>query len=246
MKHQKYRLYNKIMSKNDFEDLDWGDTDSEYRKHVMQEFSNGGEGTYECIYPVKNGDVVLAIGESVGPFTWSIMNKAKTVIALEPSKTLYPTLVKNCSSSNTILLNKAFGEWDHVGVVDNIWLAKLNKDNKREISETGEIVCLETIINDYKLDRIDFIKTDCEGGEYSLFTNKNMPFLLNNVRNIVGEFHLGTKELKTEFRYFRDKYLSQFKNYEVHAYCGKDIKWDLWNEHFIEYYKEISIHISNE
>jgi|TARA_R110000823_G_C15780935_1_gene485076 FkbM family methyltransferase len=237
---------NELMSKNDFKNIDWGETDSKYKEHMMREFSQDGGTSYEFIYPVRNGDVVLAIGESIGPFTWSIMNKAKTVIALEPSKTLYPILVKNCSSPNTILLNKAFGEWDHVGVVDNIWLAKLNKDNKREISETGEIVCLETIINDYKLDRIDFIKTDCEGGEYSLFTNKNMPFLLNNVRNIVGEWHLNTPEKKVEFRYFRDKYLKQFKNYELRSVDGVDIKWDLWNDHFLEYYEEILIYISNE
>jgi len=26
---------------------------------------------------------------------------------------------------------------------------------------------------------------------------------------------------------------------------GIDITWDLWNEHFIEYYTEIIIHIDN-
>ena len=233
------------------DNIDWGETDSIYKEHIMNEVSI--DGSYEFVYPVRNGDIVLAIGESIGPFTWSIMNRAKTVIALEPSKILYPTLVKNCSASNTILLNKALGEWDHVGTVDHIWGGKLNEDNKWEISESVEIVCLETIINDYKLDRIDFIKTDCEGGEYSLFTNKNMPFLLNNVRNIVGEFHLHTNLLKTEFRYFRDKYLPQFKHYEVYAIDGTNIKWDLkngmidpGNTHFVDYYKQVIFHISNE
>jgi hypothetical protein len=26
---------------------------------------------------------------------------------------------------------------------------------------------------------------------------------------------------------------------------GVDIKWDLWNEHFIEYYTEVIIYIDN-
>ena len=234
------------MNKNNLDNIDWGETDSIYKEHMMREFSQDGGASYEFVYPVRNGDIVLAVGESIGPFTWSIMHRAKTVIALEPSKTLYPTLVKNCSSPNTILLNKALGEWDHVGIVDDVWEGKVNKDNKRETSESVEMICLETIINDYKLDKIDFIKTDCEGGEYSLFTNKNMPFLLNNVRNIVGEFHLHTNLLKTEFRYFRDKYLPQFKHYEVYAIDGTNIKWDLYNEHFIEYYRGVLFHISNE
>ena len=105
----------------------------------------------------------------------------------------------------------------------------------------------KSIIKEHNLDRIDFIKTDCEGGEYSLFTEANMPFLLNNVRSIVGEFHLSHiyPEYKVEFRYFRDKYLKQFPNYEVYSIDGVNIKWDLWNDHFIEYYDQVIVHINN-
>ena len=80
--------------------------------------------------------------------------------------------------------------------------------------KVAETISFRSIVEQYNLDRIDFIKTDCEGGEYSLFTDANMPYLLNNVRNIVGEFHLSSDfpELKVEFRYFRDKYLKQFPN----------------------------------
>ena len=48
-----------------------------------------------------------------------------------------------------------------------------------------------------------------------------MDFLLNNVGCIVGEWHLSTKESKTEFRYFRDKYLKQFKNFKARAVDGQ-------------------------
>ncbi len=140
---QQLILHYNNMSKSpvkNLDNIDWGETEFMYKEHIMNEVSV--DGSYECIYPVRNGDIVLAIGESIGPFTWSIMDKAKTVIALEPSKTLYPTLVKNCRASNTILLNKAFGGWDHVGVVDDIWLGKHNEDNKWEVSESVEVVCL--------------------------------------------------------------------------------------------------------
>ncbi len=72
-----------------------------------------------------------------------------------------------------------------------------------------------------------------------------MPYLLNNVRNIVGEWHLSRFSEKVEFRYFRDKYLKQFPNFEVYSIDGVNIKWDLWNDHFIEYYNQVIIHISN-
>ena len=119
------------------------------------------------------------------------------------------------------------------GVFDN---DKGISNNLHYLNKEVKTTSFKSIVEKYNLDRIDFIKTDCEGGEYSLFTEANMPYLLNNVRNIVGEFHLSRSipELKVEFRYFRDKYLKQFPKYEVYSVDGVNIKWDLWNDHFIE------------
>ena len=41
-------------------------------------------------------------------------------------------------------------------------------------------------------------------------------------------------------------YLKEFSNYEVYSVNGVNIKWDLWNEHFIEYYEHIIIYINND
>ena len=92
---------------------------------------------------------------------------------------------------------------------------------------------------------VNIIKIDCEGGEYHLFRDENMEFL-KTVRNIVGEFHLLSKEHIIEFRYFRDKYLTQFNNYEIRSIDNLDIKWDLFNDNFLNYYEQIMVHISNE
>ena len=73
-----------------------------------------------------------------------------------------------------------------------------------------------------------------------------MDFLLNNVGCIVGEWHLKNESEMTEFRYFRDKYLKQFKIFEVFSIDGVNIKWDLYNDHFLEYYSQVIIHISNK
>jgi hypothetical protein len=95
------------------------------------------------------------------------------------------------------------------------------------------------------LDKIDFIKTDCEGGEYDIFTQNNLEFLKKNVKKVVGEWHLRYPELKEKFRNFRDNILPHFKDYKVFSIDGVNIKWDLWNEHFIDYYTEVIIHIDN-
>ena len=112
-------------------------------------------------------------------------------------------------------------------------------------------------VKTYNISFIDFIKTDCEGGEYYLFRDENMSFLINNVKNIVGEFHLLTNEQKIEFRYFRDKFLTQFKSYKILDVNGVDITWSVFYDTpynsithndlkpFIDYYQLIYIHISN-
>jgi hypothetical protein len=65
------------------------------------------------------------------------------------------------------------------------------------------------------------------------------------VKKISGEWHLTNFELKNKFRIFRDFYLKEFDNFEVFSIDGINIKWDLWNEHFIEYYGEVIIYIDN-
>ena len=93
--------------------------------------------------------------------------------------------------------------------------------------------------------KIDFIKTDCEGGEYDIFTQENLEYLKNNVKKVVGEWHLRTPELKDKFRNFRDNILPNFKEYKIFSIDGVNIKWDMWNDHFIDYYTEVIIHIDN-
>jgi hypothetical protein len=64
------------------------------------------------------------------------------------------------------------------------------------------------------LNKIDFLKTDCEGGEYSIFTFDNLCWLKDNLGVAVGEWHLSTPELKQQFRVFRDVFLRLFPNHE--------------------------------
>jgi len=227
--------------------FDWGNSSPRFVNLVTKEIFE--DKCYETIYQVKPGDIVMDLGASTGPFTWSIMDKASKVIAVEPSSNVLPLLVKNTAGYPVHIENKALAKWDGFemvkGVFDN---DKGISDNLHYVNKEVKTTSFKSIIEKYNLDRIDFIKTDCEGGEYSLFTEANMLFLLNSVRNIVGEFHLSKNNpgLKVEFRYFRDKYLKQFPNYEVYSIDGVNIKWDLWNDHFIEYYNEVIIHISNE
>jgi FkbM family methyltransferase len=193
---------------------------------------------YERVFEVEENDVVFDIGASLGPFTYSIIDKNPSqVFAFEPSYEEFKTLVFNTRHGNVTHINKGIsdtvGEFNFSGVFDT-------SGNHKLYSTT-----FNKVINDYNVSKIDFLKTDCESGEYDIFTLKNLFWIKNNVRKISGEWHLSTPELKEKFRLFRDVYLRVFPNFKIYSFDGVDITWSLWNDNFIPYYNEVMIYIDN-
>jgi FkbM family methyltransferase len=191
---------------------------------------------YEQFFEVEENDIVLDVGASVGPFTYSILNKKpKQVYCFEPSEREFKTLTKNVKGFAVIPIPKGISNTNSIVESDMLFGGETEM----------ETITFSKFINLYNIEKIDFIKTDCEGGEYDIFTQDNLVFLKNNVKKVVGEWHLRYPELKEKFRDFRDNILPHFKNYKVFSIDGIDIGWDLWNEHFLEYYTEVIIHIDN-
>lgn len=193
---------------------------------------------YEKIFQVEKGDVVFDIGASLGPFTYSILDKKPShVFAFEPSFEEFKTLVLNTRHANVTPINKGIssvvGEFEFLDVFDASGVQKLYSTT------------FQKVISDYNIKIIDFLKTDCESGEYDIFTIDNLFWIKNNVKKIVGEWHLNRDNLKAKFREFRDVYLRVFPNFKIFSLDGVDITWFVWNEDFISYYTEVIIHIDN-
>lgn len=191
---------------------------------------------YERFFEVKENDIVLDIGSSVGPFTYSVLHKKPLhVYCVEPSEREFRTLIKNTRGYAVTHILK--------GISDRNTVVESNMLFGGESEMEG--ITFERFVHLYNLEKINFLKTDCEGGEYDIFNETNFEFISNNIEKIVGEWHLSTLEWKNKFRHFRDNYLSKFANIRVFSVDGIDIQWDLWNEHFIEYYDEVIIYIDN-
>jgi len=218
-------------------DFNWGNLHQSMVDTLKKEFTDSN--LYETIYKVKKGDIVVDVGASTGIFTHIILpQKPKHVFCLEPSKVNFPFLVQNTLGHPVTPVNKAIGKGN--GFSD--W------NNGAIYADEGiyETITFNTFIKRFGIEKIDFLKTDCEGGEYDIFNDDNIDFLLNNVGCIVGEWHLGHYYEKPLFKNFRDKYLSRFKSVKVYSVDGIDITWDLGNDHFIEYYQQVIFHISNK
>jgi hypothetical protein len=186
---------------------------------------------YEKFFEVEEGDIVLDVGASVGPFTYSILHKKpKHVFCFEPSEREFKTLVRNTLGFPVTHINKG---------ISNV--------NSIVMNDQMESITFSKFVDLYNIDKIDFLKTDCEGGEFDIFNIENLHWIKNNVKKIVGEWHLklqGHDNIE-KFRQFRDVYLTEFKNFQIYSLDNIDIKWDLWNEHFLEHYNQIIIHIDN-
>jgi FkbM family methyltransferase len=205
-----------------------------HKDSIIEEIFN--ERIYEKVFQVEEGDTVVDVGASVGPFTYSILpNHPSRVFCIEPSNREFETLKKNLPHPNVTLVNKGISTMDSIVKSDMLFGGESEMEG----------ITFESFLKENNIDVIDFMKTDCEGGEYDIFTIDNFSLLKDTLRKVVGEWHLETPELKQKFREFRDVFLRLFPNHEVYSVDGVDIKWDLWNEHFIEYYKEVIIYIDN-
>ena len=218
------------------EGFNWGESNNWYRKIVLQEVFTSK--IYEKYFEVKEGDIVFDAGASIGPFSFSIKNKKpKHIYCVEPLLQQIKVLEDNLLAIPHTTIPHAIGKEDIL--IDNYGF----DEDKNKISIYAKPFM--EIINENNIEKINFLKTDCEGGEYDIFSIDNFCWLKENVGVVVGEWHLSTPELKQKFRVFRDVFLRLFPNHQIESVDGLDIKWDLWNEHFIEYYNEVLIYIDN-
>jgi FkbM family methyltransferase len=228
--------------------FDWGEMTYEHIITIDREIAH--ENVYGFWKSVKENDVVMDIGASVGPFIYSILdNKPKKVYCVEPSLNLIKTLAKNCAGK---LLNYKENPLVYINKA-------IVSDYEDTVNIFGSILDFEKttfkqIIEDYSIDKIDFLKIDCEGGEYNIFTDENIDFLLNRVGFVAMEVHLNYDGFREKFKNFRDKYLTRFSNYKVISCTRQNISWgnnvdlkkNIFSNDFVDNYNcEFMIYISN-
>ena len=224
------------------EDFNWGSLTYEDIITIEREVVH--EKVYRFWKDVREGDVVLDVGASVGAYAVSILDqKPEKVYCVEPSKKLMKVLRSNCPSEKIVPIN--WGIVENEGDLINIFGGK-DQDFKG--------ITFKNMINLYSIDHVDYLKIDCEGGEYNIFKDENMDFLLNKVKFMAIEIHLNYKGCREKFKNFRDKYLTQFKNYKVMSCTRQQIEWGksldikkyIFDDSFIDNYKcEFMIYIKN-
>jgi FkbM family methyltransferase len=213
--------------------LDWGDNESYVAEMICEEvFING---VYEKFKEVKQGDVVFDIGANIGAFTRSIVDKnPKHVYCVEPSDNMVLALRNNLSNYPVTIISKAVSDTNGTQEVTEGIHIYHNSSNQFKTITFKDLVS--------GIDRIDFMKIDCEGGEYSVFTENNLDYIKNNVKHIAGEWHLwGVPDAVNNFKKFRDLYLTG-SNFRVFDRWDNEVTHKVWSDIYIEDFSNTYTH----
>jgi len=244
----KSKLHSKLHldNQNDIlKEFDWGQLDNNWLKAALtEEFTKFNKGQYQVDFEVEKDDIVFDFGASVGPFIWQIQKqKPSKVVAIEPCEGFISTLVDNCQAT------KLNCEIFKVGVGSTSGKEFIRAYDVKEgkiISEGGTYPTLTfmDIVKNANVDKIDFLKTDCEGGEYNIFNDSNFWWIKENVKKIVGEWHI--KYYLEEFKIFRDTYLRLFPKIKLYSTDMFEIPKDfIFTQDFLDYYNQVIVYIDN-
>jgi FkbM family methyltransferase len=148
---------------------------------------------------VNQGDVVVDIGANYGVFSlYAQQFNPSKVFAMEPIKSTFKCMSDNLKEYGVTCVNKAIGDEDGfesfaiTDVNGNNFSLRHSDGYHPSVMNDAEIVettTFNTFVNDYDIDRIDFLKVDCEGGELDLFETIDTNFLKSSIKKIAMEYH---------------------------------------------------------
>lgn len=222
------------------DDFDWGGMDYEYLYLFNRE--NFIEHIYEKHYSIKEDDVILDIGANCGSFTCSALNKnVKHVYAVEPSNKIVKALINNTKEKPVTVINKLVDRVEQ----NNKLIPNKNVYVYEHEGNSVNTTTFKNIIEENNITKINLLKCDCEGGEYSIFTEENRDLILSIAKNIAIEFHISESLWDNSiegFKIFRDNYLLQLKGskkFHVYERLGDvEVSDRIFDDNYLHQFKE--------
>lgn len=149
---------------------------------------------YERFFPVEKGDIVMDIGAHVGVFVRSVVDRAKKVYAIEPDPMFCKELSKLRSKKVAVSELLAISYFSGTSTIKSDGNANVVGSG----SEPIDTIRFIDYVNWMKIKHIDFLKIDCEGGEYSIFEDLDAMLWINdNCRKIACELHIHSDRHRT-------------------------------------------------
>jgi FkbM family methyltransferase len=167
----------------------------EYRAKIFNDVFDG-DNTIRLDYDLNEDSVVFDVGGYVGDWTARIVNKYDCYIYVyEPVKEFAKSIKKRFKENKKIEVFD-FGLSNRTGKIkiareDDASSVFLNT-NLEEV----DMFKISDIIKEKKLDKIDVIKINIEGGEYDLLDDLIESGYINKIENIQVQFHQVGRDLE--------------------------------------------------
>ena len=212
---------------------------------------------YFKYFDIEQGDIVVDLGACIGTFAAIALKKnAKKCYSLECSSPHFEDLIENVKNDNRcIAINKAIGITDENKVfAKNSWTHE---------SQEVEIISLKSLVEEYRISKIDFLKIDVEGYEYAvLLHDESYDWIKCNVNKIVGEIHLLWNSdsiynpmgaVVSDLSLLLGRLQNDF-NLEISSIDGTNITESFINNYYLtdvsmlawDYYREVTFHAENK
>ncbi len=142
--------------------------------------------------PVPNGSVVVEVGANIGAFAIPAARRAQVVYAIEPVRANFELLVRNIELNGTGNVRPY-----RLALRDRNGTSPITREGmagsfhfRNPTSQTEEVPTstLETFLNENHIDRVDYLKMDCEGAEWEIILS-TPPAVLARIDQIEMEFH---------------------------------------------------------
>jgi FkbM family methyltransferase len=158
------------------------------------------EAFYAKLFPGKENLVVLDIGANVGLFSLYFQDQAKMVYSLEPTPGHFSILKRLTAdypkiTPLNIALSDQDAEIDFFICGNNTTMNSMTARSDTEYTENITVrgVTLATLIDELKLDHVDFIKCDIEGSESFALTSESIGAVKDKVDCWYVECHNNKK-----------------------------------------------------
>jgi FkbM family methyltransferase len=166
---------------------------------VMENFESENNHDYFKMANISSKPTIIDIGAHIGAFSIYAATKypdAK-IFCYEPDPHNYEKLIKNIKANNIdniIPFNQAVGKVNgktilYSDINGNFGTVGSTLVSKGPRSLEIECITLENILKSNHIDECDFLKMDCEGGEYDILLNSNKQ-IFKFIKMIVLEYHV--------------------------------------------------------
>lgn len=146
---------------------------------------------YQPLLGDANNYVILDIGANIGLFSLYAKDSAARIVAVEPTPKTF-NMLKKLTAGESKIEPVAVALSGHNGTVD--FYINDNPTINSLVNEVGEKVTVEartiaTLLEEHKLDYVDFVKCDIEGGEMFAITNETIAEVSDRIGFWAVELH---------------------------------------------------------